>query len=94
VWTVSAQAGDSDFHVERLIRAKRELLGLSRRELGRRCDLSVAYVSAVETGRIAPSLRAFARLAMELQFSSLEMLFVVNAEAVRPMRGRANEDQA
>jgi transcriptional regulator with XRE-family HTH domain len=85
----SATPSESELHVESLLSRKRTISGLSRRELGRRCGLSVAYVSALESGRIAPSLRAFARLAAELRFTDPELQMVMAIEAERPLKGVA-----
>lgn len=59
------------------VRLKREALGLSRRELGRRAGLSEAYVSAFEGGRLSPSFSAFAHLAVELRLTPTEVFYLV-----------------
>lgn len=65
------------------IRLKREALGLSKRELGRRTGLSVAYVSSLEAGDLNPGFRAFSRLAAELRLTPTEIYVLVAAEAKR-----------
>lgn len=70
-----------DHAVHKAIRLKRESFGLSRRELGRRANLSEGYVSALEAGNINPSFAAFSRLACALRFSPSEIYFLVQTEA-------------
>lgn len=72
-----------ELDVAALLSTKRQMAGLSRRELGRRCGLSVAYVSALETGRIRPSLWAFGRLAVQLRMSAPEVMLTITAESAR-----------
>lgn len=70
-----------DHVVHKAIRLKRESFGLSRRELGRRAQLSEGYVSALEAGNINPSFAAFSRLAVALRFTPTEIYFLVQTEA-------------
>jgi transcriptional regulator with XRE-family HTH domain len=56
------------------VRARRIELGISVRELARRIDVSGSFVSAVETGRTAPSIGTFRALASELDISAAELL--------------------
>lgn len=70
-----------DHAVRKAIRLKRESFGLSRRELGRRADLSEGYVSALEAGNLNPSFAAFSRLAKALRFTPSEIFFLVQTEA-------------
>lgn len=72
-----------DHAVHKAIRLKRESFGLSRRELGRRANLSEGYVSALEAGNINPSFSAFSRLACALRFTPSEIFFLVQTEASR-----------
>lgn len=67
--------------VQQAIQIKRTQLGLSKRELGRRCGLSAAYVSALEAGNLNPSLRTFAKLAVGLRLTPPEINLIVLAEA-------------
>jgi transcriptional regulator with XRE-family HTH domain len=85
----SAEVGQPELTVEEAVRSKRVAHGLSCRELANRSRLSSAYVSALESGRLAPSLRAFARLAVELRLSPQELAFLVRAEAERPLKHSA-----
>lgn len=64
------------------LRLKRERLGLSKRELGRRACLSAAYVSAFEAGNLRPSLNAFSRLAAELRLTPGEVFLIVQNAAL------------
>lgn len=61
----------------RVIQLRRERLGISKRELGRRSSLSAAYVSALESGSLKPSLAAFSRLAVELRLTPKEIFMIV-----------------
>lgn len=70
-----------DHAVHKAIRLKRESLGISRRELGRRASLSEGYVSALEAGNINPSFSAFSRLALTLRLTPTEIFFLVQTEA-------------
>lgn len=70
-----------DHAVQQAIRLKREAFGLSRRELGRRANLSEGYVSALETGRLKPSFAAFSRLSVALRLTPSEIYFLVQTEA-------------
>lgn len=64
------------------VRFKRNDCGWSQRELAKMAGLSPAYVSALETGRIHPSLRAFARLARVLRFTGPELGLIMHSEAL------------
>lgn len=70
--------------VHAVIKLKRERLGISKRELGRRAGLSVAYVSALEAQHLKPSFRAFARLAAALRFTPGETYLIVQNAAREP----------
>lgn len=64
------------------VRFKRNECGWSQRELAKMAGLSSAYVSALETGRIQPSLRAFACLARVLRLTGPELNLIMQSEAV------------
>lgn len=68
--------------VYNIIRLKRERLGLSKRELGRRAGMSAAYVSALEAGNLKPSLAAFSKLAVILRLTAGEVFLVVQNAAL------------
>jgi ribosome-binding protein aMBF1 (putative translation factor) len=61
--------------IGRLIKTRREELGLSRRELGQRADISHSVISRIETG-CAPSLRTLERIG-----HALDMTLLVRFEA-------------
>ena len=63
--------------VSDLIRDKREKVGWSARHLSGLAGLSPSYVSKVESERINPSLEAFGKLVRVLNFSDLEIAFIV-----------------
>lgn len=60
-----------------LLRIKREQRGLSAGALSAAAHLSRSYMAKVESGEIAPSLRAFAQVAHVLQLTSHEILAAV-----------------
>jgi transcriptional regulator with XRE-family HTH domain len=64
------------------IRVARQRAGLSARQLSLNAGLGDAYVSRVEAGITDPGLRAFAKLAVALGLSPLEVWLVVVSEAV------------
>ena len=57
----------------RVLKARREELGLTRRELVDASGLSYPYVSQLETGSRLPSHRSLARLARALQLEPTEL---------------------
>ena len=62
------------------LRAERDRLGLSLRELARRLDVSPSLVSQIETGKIQPSVRTLYAIVTELGVS-LDELFAPPSEA-------------
>jgi transcriptional regulator with XRE-family HTH domain len=73
-----------------LIRARRDDLGMSRRELVEATGLSYPYVSQLETGYRLPSSTALRDLAGALQMSTDELVSVMPAErsgSARTSRG-------
>jgi DNA-binding XRE family transcriptional regulator len=82
-----------------LIRARREDLGMSRRELAEATGLSYPYVSQLETGYRLPSSTALRDLAGALQMSTDELVSVMPEErpgssrtGSRPSSGRVGGD--
>jgi transcriptional regulator with XRE-family HTH domain len=72
------------------LRAERDRLGLSLRELARRLEVSPSLVSQIETGKIQPSVRTLYAMVSELGVS-LDDLFAADeppapAAAVEPSR--------
>lgn len=65
--------------VHLVLKSKRERLGLSMRELSRRAGLSESYVGALESGSLKLGFAAFARLAVELRLSAMEIYFLVQS---------------
>ena len=64
-----------------LVRSKRELLGLSMRELARRTSVDVAYISKVEKGQATmPSFSVVMRLAKELNFNMQTLQRIFNLD--------------
>jgi transcriptional regulator with XRE-family HTH domain len=62
------------------LRAERDRLGLSLRELARRLEVSPSLVSQIETGKIQPSVRTLYAIVTELGVS-LDELFAAPAAA-------------
>lgn len=76
------------------IRYLRDRKNLSARAASLMAGLSSSYVGKLEAGELAPSFRAFARLALVLEMSSQEMLFCVIQEgmfATSPFEGTFQE---
>ena len=69
------------------IRLLREREGYSARALSLKCQFSASYVGKVESGEIDPSVKAFAKLAIELKLSSQEIIYLIMEEA----KGETNE---
>jgi XRE family aerobic/anaerobic benzoate catabolism transcriptional regulator len=65
------------------VRAARERLGLSRRELSERCGVSERFLAQLEGGEGNISLARFAEVAAALETSPAELL----ADASRPKKG-------
>ncbi len=82
--------------VGRRVRALREAMGLSLRELGDRAGVSAPMLSQVERGATSPTLTVAARVAQGLELSLSQLLrldegdgvTVVRADGRRPIGGR------
>lgn len=57
------------------LRERRRTVGLSQRELSKRCDLSPAYVSRIEEGDRSPSYSALVELARHLGVTATWLLY-------------------
>ena len=64
----------------RLVQQRRHELGLSRRDLADRSEMSYPYVSQIETGDRDPSLKTLRKLAEVLQLPVDQMAALVTAE--------------
>jgi transcriptional regulator with XRE-family HTH domain len=62
-----AESQQHTAHLGALIRARRRELGLTQAELAARVDKSPSYVSALESGSVAPSLAALRHIAGALE---------------------------
>lgn len=60
-----------------MLRGFRERRGMSRYALSRKAGMSESYVGKLEAGKIEPSLRAFAAIALALELASHEVFFCV-----------------
>jgi transcriptional regulator with XRE-family HTH domain len=74
-------------HLGALIRARRRELGLTQAELAAHVDKSPSYISALESGSIAPSLTALRHIALALDT-------VVGYFFEQPGNGLARAEQA
>lgn len=74
------------------LRAQRHMAQLSLRELAALTDLSNAYLSQLERGLHAPSLRVLRALAASLQIPFAQLLAQLDA-AVEPAHSTAGADQ-
>ena len=61
------------------LQARRRKLGLSQEELAFRTDLSMSYISLLETKNRQPTLTVMAALAKELQLSVTDLIREVEA---------------
>ena len=64
----------------RVLRARRKQAGLSQEELAFRAELSVSYISLLETRNRQPTLTVMAALAAELGLSLGGLVGLVEAE--------------
>jgi transcriptional regulator with XRE-family HTH domain len=69
------------------LRAERDRLGLSLRELARRLEVSPSLVSQIETGKINPSVRTLYAMVSELGVS-LDELFLAEPEPMHSTHAR------
>jgi transcriptional regulator with XRE-family HTH domain len=69
-----------------LIGYRRELKGWSGRHLSHVIGYSDSYINKVEAGIVEPSFDAFSRIAVALDFTDQEILFITRKQFVR--RGR------
>lgn len=77
-----------------LVRTKRELLGLSMRELARRTSVDVAYVSKIEKGQaLNPNFSVVMRIARELSINidMLQKLFDLNEDMDMVISGQIHK---
>lgn len=68
-----------------MIRASREAIGLSQRELGRRLGVTASHVAYIESGRRRPSHFLLFRLARCLQLNRQELFLVAYPELAPPL---------
>ncbi len=71
------------------LRAERDRLGLSLRELARRLEVSPSLVSQIETGKIQPSVRTLYAIVSELGVSLDQLFAPPGATEATPPRSRA-----
>lgn len=63
-----------------VLRRRRKAAGLSQEEFAFRCDLSMSYISLLETQRRQPTLTALRAIGIELELTMAELLAEVEAE--------------
>ena len=81
-----------DIELGRKIAARREELGLSRKDLAQATDLSYPYIAQIETGYRLPSTRHQIPIARALGLS-LDELFSTEDSLPRPRPRRADGSQ-
>lgn len=64
-----------------MIRIKREAIGLSQRQLGRRAGVTASHIAYIECGRRRPSYSLLFRLGKGLNLSQQELFFLAYPEA-------------
>jgi transcriptional regulator with XRE-family HTH domain len=64
-----------------VIRIKREAIGLSQRQLGRRAGVTASHIAYIECGRRRPSYSLLFRLGKGLNLSHTELFFLAYPEA-------------
>ena len=64
-----------------LIRIRRDAIGLSQRELGRRAGVTASHIAYIECGRRRPSYSLLFRLGEGLNLGHKEMFFLAYPEA-------------
>jgi len=69
--------------VDEVLKARRQVRGVSARQLSLDAGLSDSVVGKVESGNIEPSLRVFAAMAVQLELTGTEIAFLVRLEAHR-----------
>lgn len=65
----------------KVLRERRRQVGLSQEELAFRTELSMSYISLLETKNRQPTLTVMAGLAKELGITTAEFVWEVEAEA-------------
>jgi transcriptional regulator with XRE-family HTH domain len=70
------------------VRALREAMGLSLRDLAERCGVSAPMLSQVERGETSPTLAVAGRIASGLELSLSQLLRLDEAEGVTVVRRR------
>lgn len=80
----ASQPGEADpVSVGAAIRLLRKRAGMSARALSAAAGLSPAYVNKVESGKVDPSFRAFAKIAVQLRMTQREIHALVVTESKR-----------
>ncbi len=77
------QVGKQEFELGQRIKRRREELGLSLRELGRRTDLTASFLSQLERGLTSTSLDSLRRIAQALNASLMH--FLAELDTPRPV---------
>src|SRR5206468_6511015 len=75
-------------HIGPRVRALREAMGLSLRDLAERCGVSAPMLSQVERGETSPTLSVASRIAAGLELSLSQLLRLDEAEGVTVVRRR------
>jgi transcriptional regulator with XRE-family HTH domain len=83
---VSAATAEATFDIGPRVRALREAMGLSLRDLGERTSVSAPMLSQVERGETSPTLSIANRIAAGLELSLSQLLRLDEGEGVTLVR--------
>src|SRR3954466_3193465 len=83
---VADQQLDHQIHIGPRVRALREAMGLSLRDLGERAGVSAPMLSQVERGETSPTLAVASRIAHGLELSLSQLLRLDESEGVTVVR--------
>ena len=75
------------------VKRLRESKNMSARQLSLKSGLSPSYVAKLESGEIEPSFRAFAKIALVLEMSILEISFCIIGESLDGKRSFHNPSE-
>src|SRR4051795_7950341 len=83
---VPADQLDQQIHVGPRVRALREAMDLSLRDLAERCGVSAPMLSQVERGETSPTLAVASRIAAGLELSLSQLLRLDEGEGITIVR--------
>lgn len=77
----------------RAIKIRRTILGISRKDLAVRAEISYPFMAEIENGGKTPSLKTAARIAESLEWSAAELQAAAEEPVGVPVRGIAPEGE-